>query len=364
MKPSAQPPRSNQYRANSREGRLNFAQQAEMNLRGDYKPQVPQEPQKPIQRSNSYSRNNPNRPATQEEIRSALTLLKAKRDRDRKYTQFTEDVPDRDIYQAPSLMKAQSYQPQTISYEDIVAKEDKKPIEINEFDDDDEDLIECPDGCGRKFKRSALQKHIKICKKVFQEKRKAFDTKEQRIINQDHAKLLQKQQQEEQIQQQQQQKKKQPQTKIDDRPIQGQKKPKWKQQSEQFRAAMKLNKGVPLSQQEQVAIEEVDDRVQCEHCGRKFNEQTALKHIPSCKEKAMINQMKKKSQQILPPSQNTIKSQFNATNNFQKQQQQPQQQQQQTQNNRNNINLNGTNNTFTNTQTGSRRPPPSSSKKY
>ncbi|CAD8088726.1 unnamed protein product [Paramecium primaurelia] len=361
MKQSAQPPRSTQCRANSREARLNFAQQAEINLRGDFKPQVPLEPQRPIQRSNSYSRNNPNRPATQEEIRSALTLLKAKRDRDRKYSEFTQAVPDQDIFQAPTLMKAQSYQPQPTSYEDIVAKEDKKPIEIDEYENDDEDLIECPEGCGRKFKRSALQKHIKVCKKVFQEKRKAFDTKEHRIINQDHAKLLQKQQQEEQIQQQQQQKKKQIQTKIDDRPLQGQKKPKWKQQSEQFRAAMKLNKGVPLTQQEQVAIEEVDDRVQCEHCGRKFNEQTALKHIPSCKEKAMINQMKKKSQQMLPPQQNTIKSQFNGTNNFQKQQQQPQQQ---TQNNRNNVNLNGTNNTFTNTQTASRRPPPSSSKKY
>ncbi|CAD8095230.1 unnamed protein product [Paramecium sonneborni] len=362
MKPAGQPPRSNQQRANSREARLNFAQQAEMNLRGDFRLQAPVEPQRPIQRSNSYSRNNPNRPATQEEIRSALTLLKAKRDRDRKYIQSTQDTPDNDFYKAPNLMKAQSYQPQTISYEDIVAKEDKKPIEINEYEDDDEDLVECPEGCGRKFKRSALQKHIKICKKVFQEKRKAFDTKEHRIINQDHAKLLQKQEIEEQIQQQQQQKKKQTQTKIDDRPIQGQKKPKWKLQSEQFRAAMKLNKGATLTQQEQIAIEEVDDRVQCEHCGRKFNEQTALKHIPSCKEKAMINQMKKKSQQMLPPQQNTIRSQFNATNNFPKQQQQPQQQ---INNNRNNVNLNGTNNTFTSTQTASRRPPPpSSSKKH
>lgn len=35
-------------------------------------------------------------------------------------------------------------------------------------------LEECPEGCGRKFKPETLQKHIKICQKVFQGKRKPF----------------------------------------------------------------------------------------------------------------------------------------------------------------------------------------------
>jgi len=48
-------------------------------------------------------------------------------------------------------------------------------------DDDDEDdnkleeqpsgnveLVECPEGCGRKFNPQALKKHKKNCKKVFQ----------------------------------------------------------------------------------------------------------------------------------------------------------------------------------------------------
>jgi hypothetical protein len=38
-------------------------------------------------------------------------------------------------------------------------------------------LIPCPD-CGRKFNQQALQKHRKICKKVFVEKRKAFNVAE------------------------------------------------------------------------------------------------------------------------------------------------------------------------------------------
>lgn len=38
-------------------------------------------------------------------------------------------------------------------------------------------LVECND-CGRKFNEQAIIKHRKICKKVFVEKRKAFDVKE------------------------------------------------------------------------------------------------------------------------------------------------------------------------------------------
>ena len=40
-------------------------------------------------------------------------------------------------------------------------------------------LIPCND-CGRKFNQQAMMKHAKICKKVFVEKRKAFDIAEHR----------------------------------------------------------------------------------------------------------------------------------------------------------------------------------------
>ena len=40
-------------------------------------------------------------------------------------------------------------------------------------------LIPCND-CGRKFNEQAISKHHKICKKVFVEKREAFDIAEHR----------------------------------------------------------------------------------------------------------------------------------------------------------------------------------------
>merc|ERR1712129_686348 len=41
-------------------------------------------------------------------------------------------------------------------------------------EDIEQQRIECR-GCGRKFIRSALERHAKICKKVFQSKRKKFN---------------------------------------------------------------------------------------------------------------------------------------------------------------------------------------------
>ncbi len=35
--------------------------------------------------------------------------------------------------------------------------------------------------------------------------------------------------------------------------------------------------------------QEYDDRIQCDYCGRKFNEQAGKRHIPHCAEKAKKN---------------------------------------------------------------------------
>lgn len=45
-----------------------------------------------------------------------------------------------------------------------------------EIDNGPDNRIECS-SCGRKFKEEALEKHAKICKKVFVQKRKKFDSK-------------------------------------------------------------------------------------------------------------------------------------------------------------------------------------------
>lgn len=50
-------------------------------------------------------------------------------------------------------------------------------------------LIEC-NTCGRKFNESAYEKHSRICVKVFVNKRKAFNSKDKRIIDEEQAQLM------------------------------------------------------------------------------------------------------------------------------------------------------------------------------
>lgn len=46
----------------------------------------------------------------------------------------------------------------------------KIDMELDAQDAEFERVFECPEGCGRTFKRAALEKHVKVCKKVFQAK--------------------------------------------------------------------------------------------------------------------------------------------------------------------------------------------------
>ena len=62
---------------------------------------------------------------------------------------------------------------------------EKAAMQANPFsapdaqEQDDGSRVPCPT-CGRNFREAALEKHEKICKKVFVQKRKAFDVKEMR----------------------------------------------------------------------------------------------------------------------------------------------------------------------------------------
>ena len=66
--------------------------------------------------------------------------------------------------------------------------------------------------------------------------------------------------------------------------------PKWKREHAAFQQALSANrriaqakaKGVPLSTlpPPPPQREDLDDRVPCPHCGRKFNEKAAERHIP------------------------------------------------------------------------------------
>lgn len=70
-------------------------------------------------------------------------------------------------------------QPKNVDFERMIEEELRremkgasKPIARNQpkqFDDDAGGvLVECSEGCGRRFKEDVLEKHEKICRKVFQ----------------------------------------------------------------------------------------------------------------------------------------------------------------------------------------------------
>ena len=60
----------------------------------------------------------------------------------------------------------------------LIREEDPKKIY-----DRHGDLYRCPEGCGRKFAEKNLENHVKICKNIFQTKRREFDSEKQREIN-------------------------------------------------------------------------------------------------------------------------------------------------------------------------------------
>lgn len=64
----------------------------------------------------------------------------------------------------------------------------KKKIVREQIEEGDE-RAEC-ELCGRRFASEAYEKHIKICEKVFMKKRKEFNVQKQRIIGDEHSKIL------------------------------------------------------------------------------------------------------------------------------------------------------------------------------
>ena len=157
-------------------------------------------------------------------------------------------------------------------------------IERAAQDDAQEDLVLCPDGCGRSFKEEALEKHVRICKKVFQSKRKKFDMSKQRVEDNEQKQLMKQGVKEN--------------TKLDTKA--NAKKAKWKAQSEQLRAQMQSNRGNgKLSAMEQKALDDAikdnePDMHQCKFCGRRFGEEQAKRHEPICKQRTDKAAMNKK----------------------------------------------------------------------
>ena len=152
----------------------------------------------------------------------------------------------------------------------------QQPISSISYSDNiDEDnsntaLHECGD-CGRKFNANAYEKHVKICKKVFINSRKQFDMTKQRIQDDEQLRILQDTKK-----------------KKDAKNNASEKSTKWKNQSQAFREAMKaardvshaISTGAPLPPPTISAPD--PSLIPCPHCGRRFNEKAAERHIPLC----------------------------------------------------------------------------------
>ena len=139
----------------------------------------------------------------------------------------------------------------------------------------------CPD-CGRNFAQAALEKHIKICKKVFQDKRKAFDSKATRITDPEQARLMRKGEMNE---------KRQARLNNNNKATNSNKEPKWKKQSEEFR-------NIIHGKASNVPSVLTDDYTLCQYCNRKYNEQAYNKHLEGCKRRFHEAQMKNKAKAL------------------------------------------------------------------
>jgi len=151
---------------------------------------------------------------------------------------------------------------------------------------------ECPMGCGRSFNVEALEKHAKICQKVFQSKRKKFDSSQQRQLD-------------EQAEVERENRYNNPYpSKNKGKAPAGRAGPggnakggkaKWKAESEAFRANLKAARGATLSKEEQQSVAQASEAnlIPCPHCGRKFNDNAAQRHISFCATKSKVDNIKK-----------------------------------------------------------------------
>ncbi|XP_013049663.3 zinc finger C2HC domain-containing protein 1B isoform X1 [Anser cygnoides] len=141
--------------------------------------------------------------------------------------------------------------------------------EINGTTAGSQDLVPCRI-CGRHFAQDVLPRHEPICKKVFNKKRKPFNSFKQRLQGTEIGTV-----------------KKQPPQKN-----QQVKKSNWRQQHEDFINAIQSAKEVTKAVQEGRPLPPPPppsinpDYIQCPYCSRRFNEAAAQRHIKFCEEQA------------------------------------------------------------------------------
>ncbi|XP_072499615.1 zinc finger C2HC domain-containing protein 1B isoform X2 [Notamacropus eugenii] len=153
-------------------------------------------------------------------------------------------------------------------------------------------LYRC-DVCGRSFAPDVLERHGPICKRLFNKKRKPFNSLKQRLQGTDILTV-----------------RRSPPAKMP--PV---KKSSWRQQHEDLinaiRAAkqcfLAIKEGRPLPPPPPPTIN--PDYIQCPYCMRRFNETAAARHINFCKDQA--------SRRVFNPAQTAAKIASRAQNKAQ-----------------------------------------------
>ncbi|XP_070112590.1 zinc finger C2HC domain-containing protein 1B isoform X1 [Equus przewalskii] len=145
-----------------------------------------------------------------------------------------------------------------------------------------QELFPC-EVCGRRFAADVLERHGPICRKLFNKKRKPFNSLKQRLQGTDIplvGKALQSK----------------------PRPV---RKSDWRQQHEDFINALRsakqctlaIKEGRPLPPPPPPSIN--PDYIQCPYCMRRFNETAASQHINFCKDQS--------SRRVFDPAQTAAK---------------------------------------------------------
>ncbi|XP_016991924.1 uncharacterized protein LOC108053717 [Drosophila rhopaloa] len=151
--------------------------------------------------------------------------------------------------------------------------------------------------CGRHFNTDRLQKHEAVCQRMVSTKRKIFDASKQRVVGTEAESFNKKSKGN---------RSKSTYTSAAQQKglTTGVKKNNWRQKHEEFiqsiRAAkqvqLHLARGGKLSDLPPPPPSENPDYIQCPHCGRRFNQQAAERHIPKC-----VNMVHNKPRNGPPP---------------------------------------------------------------
>ncbi|XP_071490590.1 uncharacterized protein [Diadema antillarum] len=149
------------------------------------------------------------------------------------------------------------------SFYEQAGGEDEEMVDI--------DLEECP-VCGRRFASDRLAKHAVVCKKASKKKRKVFDMTKQRTEGTEVAQYVKHGQH----------LKNEPKTKPSN----------WKRKHEEFIRSIRdarqtqayVARGGNLADLPPPPPSENPDYKQCPYCERRFNPDTAARHIPKCKD--------------------------------------------------------------------------------